>query len=125
MAAQGVTYPVDIVLCIDATGSMGHIINRVKMLSAFMRISVSRCKRREKIDSLRLKVIAFRDYYADGEKSMMESRFFTLPEEKTSFSDFIHSVSADGGGDEPETGLEAIALAIRSDWATTGDRSAR
>src|SRR5882672_3814784 len=119
MAAQGVTYSVDLVLCIDATGSMGHIINRVKesALRFHDDLNLKMQEKSKTIDSLRLKVIAYRDYYVDGDKSLMESRFFALPEEKGAFGEFIRSVGAEGGGDEPETGLEALAFAMRSDWS--------
>src|SRR5947208_2611442 len=124
MSAQGVTYSVDLVLCIDATGSMGHLINKVKesALCFYEDLSTKMQGKGKTIDFLRLKMIAFRDYYVDGQKSVMESRFFALPDEKLEFAGFIHSVTAEGGGDEPETGLEALALAIRSDWSRKGDK---
>jgi hypothetical protein len=53
---------------------------------------------------------------------MNESGFFLLPQDKEAFTSFVKTIRADGGGDEPENGLEALALAIKSDWATTGDR---
>ena len=121
---QGLKYSVDMVLCIDATGSMGSIIDRVKnnALRFHEDLSSSMAEKSKNIDTLRLKVVAFRDYYADGEKAMKESEFFTLPHEKDGFAEFINSVSADGGGDEPESGLEAVALAIQSDWSKSGDK---
>jgi hypothetical protein len=49
------------------------------------------------IDSLRVKVLAFRDYYFDGEKAMQESKFFALPEERDEFANFVRSIRAEGG----------------------------
>ena len=34
----------------------------------------------------------------------------------------MNGLVAEGGGDAPESGLEAVALAIDSLWTTTGDR---
>lgn len=121
---QGLKYSVDMVLCIDATGSMGSIIDRVKTnaLRFHQDLSNSMAEKSKNIDTLRLKVIAFRDYYADGDSSMRESEFFTLPQDSEAFAAFVNSISADGGGDEPESGLEAVALAIQSEWSKSGDK---
>lgn len=121
---QGLKYSVDMTLCIDATGSMGSIINRVKTnaLRFHEDLSSSMAEKSKNIDTLRLKVVVFRDYYADGDQAMKESPFFTLPDNKDAFSAFVNSITADGGGDEPENGLEALALAIKSDWSKSGDK---
>lgn len=54
---------------------------------------------------------------------MEESQFFILPEEKQEFYNFVSQIKAGGGGDEPESGLEALALALRSDFVKDGDKS--
>ena len=121
---QGARYAVDVVLCIDATGSMSSIIDRVKH-SALRFYDDLMAKMRTKgrsIDELRVRIIAFRDYYADGANAVSESDFYSLPQEKEGFNAFVRSISADGGGDDPENGLEALALAIQSDWTTAGDK---
>src|SRR5262249_6640820 len=43
-----------------------------------------------------------------------------LPEEREQFAEFVGALQAAGGGDDPEHGLEALALAIKSEWGTTG-----
>ena len=53
---------------------------------------------------------------------MKESQFFTMPADKENFQNFVNGIYADGGGDEPENGLEALSLAIKSDWAKTSDK---
>jgi hypothetical protein len=120
---QGIKYVVDIVLCIDATGSMGSIIERVKSnaLKFYEDLRKNMEEKSKSIDTLRLKVIVFRDYYADGDAAMEESSFFTLPQDESSFSSFVSAIEANGGGDAPENGLEALALAIKSDWSK-GDK---
>ncbi|MDR1867169.1 MAG: hypothetical protein LBQ77_02745 [Treponema sp.] len=118
MASQGIKYPVDIVMCIDATGSMSDLIEKVKA-NALKFYEDLRNKMDEKgkiIDTLRVKVIVFRDYYADGDDAMKISSFFNLPADKEKFDHFVKVITAEGGGDEPESGLEALALAIESDW---------
>ncbi|HYE81559.1 MAG TPA: vWA domain-containing protein [Clostridia bacterium] len=124
MESQGIKYSVDLVLCIDATGSMGNIIGRVKENAVkFHSDLYERMKKKDKeIDSLRVKVITFRDFYVDGEHSMLESRFYSLPQEEKDFADFVSKVYANGGGDEPENGLEAVAAAIKSDWTKIGEK---
>ncbi|MDR0569053.1 MAG: VWA domain-containing protein [Spirochaetaceae bacterium] len=122
---QGLTYAVDIVLCIDGTGSMDPVIDMVKAkaLSFHDDLSAEMEKKSKTIDALRIKVIVFRDYYAGDREPMTESPFFALPAEKDTFKRFVDSIKAEGGGDEPENGLEAVALAIQSDWVKTSHKS--
>lgn len=123
--AQGLTYAVDLVLVIDATGSMGPIIETVKSGALkfhddFEKHMTSIGKH---IDSLRVRVIAFRDFYADpAADSLVVSDFFQLPGDRERFSAFMGGILAMGGGDEPETGLEALTTAIRSPWADEGTK---
>lgn len=121
---QGLKYTVDIVMCIDATGSMQPIIDKVKdnALKFYEDLNQVMEEKGKAIDTLRVRIIAFRDYYYDGDESMITSDFFELPDQKTQFKNFVDQITADGGGDEPETGLEAIALAIKSPWNKTGDK---
>jgi hypothetical protein len=121
---QGLEYTVDMVMCIDATGSMAPIIERVKEnAQRFYEDLMEVMARKDKsIDALRVKVIVYRDYYYDGDESMHQSDFFALPQEKEAFREFVSKIKAEGGGYEPECGLEAISLAIRSDWNKSGDK---
>ncbi|MDX1903501.1 MAG: vWA domain-containing protein [Thermonemataceae bacterium] len=121
---QGLSYHVDIVMCIDATGSMSPIIEKVKenALRFYEDLATMMRQKSKQIDVLRVKVIVFRDYYADGEKAMQMSDFFVLPTQKDAFKAFVDVIQADGGGDEPENGLEALALAIQADWSKEGDK---
>lgn len=122
--AQGMEYTVDIVFCIDSTGSMGPIITKVKEAALRFHDDLDAVMREKSkaIDTLRVRVIGFRDYWADGVRAMSESPFFTLPDERDRFARCVEDLVADGGGDEPESGLEALALAIKSSWAKTGDK---
>jgi len=119
MAGQG-EYNVDIVMCIDATGSMGDVIETVKAnaLTFHEQFQAVMEDADKMVDVTRVKVIVFRDYGRDGDGAMVESEFFTLPEQSADFSAFVNGIEARGGGDIPENALEAIALALKSDWTT-------
>lgn len=115
-------YNVDIVFVIDATGSMSDLIDVVKKnaINFHSDIQEVMSKKGKTIQDFRIKVIAFRDYIADGEDAMLKTDFFNLPAETQEFQETVNSISAFGGGDEPEDGLEALAFAIRSKWNTEG-----
>ena len=115
---------VDIVFVIDATESMQPLIDKVKSLTLSFREELEKGleKNKRRINNLRSKVIVFRDYYVDDKYAMEESRFFILPEEKQDFYSFVSKIRAGGGGDEPESSLEALALALRSDFVKEGKK---
>lgn len=116
-------YNIDIIMCIDATGSMDPILDEVKKTAlSFEGIFREAMESKGKsVDQLRVKVIAFRDYIIDT-VPMLESKFFVLPSERNQFKNFLDAIEASGGGDEPENALEAIATALGSDWVTTGSK---
>jgi len=123
-APRGLTYSVDIVFCIDVTGSMTPIIDAVKAhaLGFYDDVQSNLTDKGKNVAQLRVRVIAFRDFAADGDSALEESPFFTLPADRSAFSEFVSGLIAQGGGDAPESGLEAVALAVNSSWTTTGDR---
>ena len=96
-------YNVDIVMCIDATGSMSPIIEEVKANAiSFYEQFVNCMEEADKdVAQLRIKVIAFRDYGCDSEP-MIQSEFFVLPDQNEDFRSFVDSIKATGGGDGPE-----------------------
>ena len=110
----------DIVLCIDGTVSMSACIDNIKRnIDRFFYGILNRSlEENSRIGSLRVKVIVFRDYLYDGSDAMQESLFFELPKEKDEFDGFLESIEAEGGGDPCENGLEAIYLAMMSDFQT-------
>ena len=123
-APRGLSYAVDIVFCIDVTGSMTPIIDQVKAnaLRFYDDVQSNLTEKGKNVDQLRVRVLAFRDFAADGGAALQESPFYPLPEDRAGFSEFVSGLMAEGGGDAPESGLEAVALAIGSPWTTTGDR---
>ncbi|MDD3219249.1 MAG: VWA domain-containing protein [Lachnospiraceae bacterium] len=117
-----ITYSVDMVFCIDTTGSMYPILGTVKKnaLNFYNDVVRVMAEKNKNISQLRIKVIAFRDYIADGEEAMLVTDFFDLPSQNPDFECCVNSLTADGGGDEPEDGLEALAYAMKSKWNPDG-----
>jgi len=115
---------VDLVFVIDATRSMQTTIDMVKESALTFQEKLYEYMKEAKrnIKNLRIKVIWFRDFYYDGNYAYDESKFFELPEEKEEFRDFVNGIKEAGGGDAPESGLEALTLAMRSDFVQEGDK---
>jgi hypothetical protein len=103
---------------------MSPIIDQVKAnaLGFYDDVQKNLTEKGKNVSQLRVRVIAFRDFAADGAAALEESPFFTLPTERAGFSEFVNGLIAQGGGDAAESGLEAVALAVNSPWTTTGDR---
>lgn len=120
----GFKYAVDIVFCIDVTGSMTPVIDAVKenVRSFHSLLGAAMAEKDKAISQLRVRVIAYRDF-ADNPRDAIElTDFFALPGQVGAFESFVQRLRATGGGDEPESGLEALSLAIDSDWERGQDR---
>lgn len=122
MDSYRMTYNVDLVFCIDATGSMDNVLDMVKSnaLHFYEDVSASMQAKQKVINRLRIRLVVYRDYLADGDDAMLTTDFFTLPDDRDPFQQCVNSIRAFGGGDEPEDGMEALAFAIRSPWDTEG-----
>jgi hypothetical protein len=123
-APRGLSYAVDIVFCIDVSGSMTPILDSVKAhaLGFYDDVQTNLTAKGKNVTQLRVRVVAFRDLVADGDAGLEESPFFELPAERSGFSEFVNGLIAQGGGDIPESGLEAVSLSVNSPWTTIGDR---
>ncbi len=123
-APRGLSYAVDIVFAIDVTGSMTPILDAVKTnaLGFYDDVQTNLTAKGKNVEQLRVRVVAFRDFAADGDAALEESAFYTLPAERADFAEFVNGLIPQGGGDHPESGLEAVAVSINSPWTTTGDR---
>lgn len=121
---SGLEYAVDIVLCIDKTGSMSPVIDKVKANATRLHddLKIKLDEKGKPMSQLRIRVIAFGDIYADKDRWLQSSEFFKLPAQVDAFKNFIGKVEAEGGGDEPENGLEALSLAMKSSWTNEGNR---
>ncbi len=105
---------VDVVMCIDGTGSMGSLISTVKRnaISFYDSFNAACTDAGIGLLSLNTQVIAFRDINVDGSIWLQESPVYSMPEERTEFQNFVNNLRATGGGDTPESGLEALDLAF-------------
>ena len=93
-------YTVDMVLCIDATGSMENrtggqqrIINMVKQnaLSFYDDMIKKMAEKHKPMAQLRVRVIIFRDFVADGADAMKGTDFFLLPQQAKEFEDCMYA----------------------------------
>lgn len=123
MSVNDVTkiYDVDIVFCIDATGSMRPFMDTVKKNALKLNADIRRKVQEhdKEIGQLRIRLIAFRDYreyMSDHVSPMLVTDFFTLDKQNAAFEETLRSLNPEGGGDEPEDGLEALAYAMKSKW---------
>ncbi|XKK42373.1 VWA domain-containing protein [Nocardiopsis sp. ARC36] len=117
-------YAVDIVLCVDVTASMGPVLEKVKKsaLGFHSRLSTVMGQKSKAISQLRLRIVAFRDFADNPDDAIESTEFLTFPEQEGDYESFVQGLEPVGGGDIPESGLEALALAIRSPWETGLDR---
>ncbi|WBP89275.1 vWA domain-containing protein [Kitasatospora cathayae] len=117
-------YAVDIVLCVDATASMGPVLESVKAsaLSFHQRLESVMASKGKSISQLRIKTIAFRDFGDRADDALEETDFIQLPDGAHEFEGFLKGLEATGGGDIPESALEALALAVGAPWETGLDR---
>lgn len=112
---------VDIVFTIDATESlcpfMEKINNFILSFENQLRnvLEVNNCV----IDKLRVKIIIVHKYNEENNCIFEQSKFFKLPEEQKDFYDFVSKIKVHGV-DDPKGGLEALALAMQSDFTKEG-----
>lgn len=110
---------VDVVMCMDVTGSMGGLIYTVKSnaLSFYDIFNEACIASGIELSSLNTQVIAFRDSLEDGSRWLETSDTYAMPTQREEFNAFVESLYADGGGDTPESGLEALHKAFsKTDW---------
>lgn len=115
---SGERFPIDVVFVVDATESMTQLLEQVKIriltLDSALKEELERSKRN--LDSLRIKLIVFRDLYDDPRSAFEVTKFFDLPAQRAEFEDAVGRIEAYGGDDLVESGLEALFLAMRSAW---------
>ena len=110
---------VDVVMCMDVTGSMSDIINTVKANAIEFYDQFDACcvKNGITMSGLNTQVIAFRDKNVDESQWLQVSPTYNLPAQASDFKAFVNGLSATGGGDAAESGLEALETAFnKDDW---------
>lgn len=118
-----IEYFCDFVFCLDITGGMAPLLRNFKkaIVNLHNMLEELYLEYSRKIVSLRVKIIAFRDIYFDGQYWLETSNFFSLPSQTNELLDALDSLDAKGGGDDPESSLEALALAMKTDWVKISD----
>ena len=112
--ARKIRTQADIVFCIDSTGSMEPCIDGViDNIYGF----VDGLQSAANVD-FRLRLIGYRDKHDPSCGTPWNIEEFTSSVEE--FKDQLGELQAEGGGDAPESSLDALYLAIHSRW-----RSAR
>lgn len=112
---------IDIVFCIDLTAGAKYLLEQFKnnFLDLITDVRNSFEPIRGHISKFRARIVSFRDFVE--EEALFESDFYENPNDNEEFLRIINSLGAYGGGDIAENALEAIALALKSDWTTEGD----
>ena len=122
-------YTVDLIICIDGTGSMWRMIDTVKEeakdLYAYYANAMRESDRKIKEDGFRVKVIVFRDFADDNSPALEPSPFYMVPRDSEAFNSFVDRIEPKGGGDAPESALEAIVTAMKAAWEPKGGRYRR
>jgi len=114
-------YNIDYIFCIEATSNMKPISEDVnKFVKTLIFETYEEIKEIGRTCNIRTKIILFRDL-ACCAVPIIESDFFILPEQMDVFFEFVDRIEYKGGYGFCNA-LEAIALAIKSDWTTGGTR---
>lgn len=101
---------VDIVFLIDVSGSMQGCIDGLKdnIKTFITSMTETGANNGSVVKDWRAKVVGFRDYEEDGADSWMEDNVFVR--DAGILKSQLEQLKASGGGDEPETLLDAIYL---------------
>lgn len=116
---------IDIVLCIDGSSSIGNFIHYFQNnLSIFYSFLKNKYENKGVIVShVRIKLICFRNFGLDREKSLFYTKFYNLPKEQSEIDKKILSIIPQGGSPNGNSGLEALAMAISSEWHSNSPKS--
>ncbi len=112
----------DIVICIDCTGSMQPCIDGLKSeINRFIDELERPPEQGLSPVNWQLKVIGFRDLNADS--APWENRDAPMVSDASAARVQVASLEADGGGDEPESTLDALWVAAAStEWRDSATR---
>jgi len=98
----------DLLFVLDATGSMGPVINSVKH---HIKDLVGRIQSSRRNTHVRLGVVAYRDYEDD-----VVSEAFGFTSDVGAFQKYLHKLQATGGDDDAEDVLTGWEEACGMDW---------
>lgn len=117
-------YAVDIVFCLDATKSMGGIIDAAKdRCRSMLDDVVNLMKEAQKpLTALRVGAVEFRDLEQDKGRQMVTHDFVDAFDVATGtakvdkFVEVLGKIEAKGGGDPRESALDALCKALQFPW---------
>jgi Mg-chelatase subunit ChlD len=107
----------DIMFVLDCTGSMGGEINAIKeTIVAFADLIKS--------DGVRARVglVEFRDRFCDEEARVWKFAGEVFTDNPTLFREGVSQLTATGGGDAPESSLDAVLLATRQPFRSDASK---
>lgn len=111
---------VDVVMCMDISGSMSSEINMVKSnaLSFYSQFKEKCDAANIYLNGLNTQVVTYSDINVDGDEALSISETFNLTDEEqqAAFKEYVDGISLSYGGDVPESGLEALMAAFKRDW---------
>lgn len=118
---EDVDCDIDIVMCIDNTSSMRGVADMVKKNAVNFCDDLRKyCSTHHRnVISSRIRVVEFGDLQ---EKPIVVSPLFDMATQKRDFQQFVSRITPDAGGDDPESSLEALALAMQTEWRTSAKR---
>lgn len=108
----------DIVFCIDCSESMEDFIRKFQKESKTLYkniLELSEAISRD-LKVCRIKIITFKDLDYKDDCPVMDSGFFELPNDQILMEDYISSINPLYGCCNYNYGLQALSLAIKSDW---------
>lgn len=127
-----INYAVDFVMCIDATSSMEPYLEEAKKNAlVYYEKVLEGIKFEYGLDTekdifnlvgpTRVKIIVFRDADVDP-VPFKESRFYNMPDELPLLEKYLGTIKVRGPETHHSNALEAIALALKSDWTNEASR---
>lgn len=107
----------DVMFVLDCTGSMQGEINAIRDAITGFADTINS-------DGVRVRVglIEFRDRLIDEEHRVLRFDGEVFTNNPDVFRREVSKLKADGGGDEPESSLDALMLALRQPFATDGNK---
>ena len=116
---------VDIVFLMDATGSMANCIQKLKenVMLFFKSLTEKSGNNIPIVKDWRAKVVGFRDYEADGAADWLVDNPFTR--DIGELERQLDALEAIGGGDAPESLLDAIYTVATTPKSEKGDEDSR
>lgn len=113
-------YTVDVVMLMDISGSMSEELGMVKdNAKDFYTLFKGKCDEKNiNLTGLTAQVIPYSDINVDGKYALNKSDVFNLLDdtEHDAFETYVNNIYLTGGGDWPESGLEALATGFQRDW---------